>query len=122
MKSQLLFTILILLASISIKAQNVFSIRGVAIDRSVNVRMVIPVSGGSESFTGLPGMILGVALPREHITWFATLVKDSPVLATAITAPKKGKPTDYKGLVTTLQGAMKNWGDYAQGVLKAFLL
>ena len=82
----------------------------------------IPVSGGPESFTGLPGMILGVALPREHITWFATLVKDSPVSATAITAPKKGKPTDYKGLVTTLQGAMKNWGDYAQGVLKAFLL
>ena len=38
MKSQLLFTILILLASI--KAQNVFSIRGVAIDTSVNVRMV----------------------------------------------------------------------------------
>ncbi|MDE3144461.1 MAG: GLPGLI family protein [Bacteroidota bacterium] len=28
--------------------------------------------GGPESFTGLPGMILGVALPHEHITWFAT--------------------------------------------------
>jgi hypothetical protein len=40
MKSQLLFTVLILLASISIKAQDVFSIRGVAIDTSVNVRMV----------------------------------------------------------------------------------
>lgn len=27
--------------------------------------------GGPESFAGLPGMILGVALPNEHVTWFA---------------------------------------------------
>lgn len=31
---------------------------------------IIP-KGGPESFIGLPGMILGVALPNEHITWFA---------------------------------------------------
>lgn len=30
--------------------------------------------GGPESFNGLPGMILGVAIPNEHITWFATSV------------------------------------------------
>lgn len=82
----------------------------------------IPVSGGPESFTGLPGLILGVALPHEHITWFATSVKDMPVTATTLTAPKKGKPTDYKGLVSTLQGVMKSWGNYAQASLKAFLL
>jgi len=82
----------------------------------------IPVSGGPESFTGLPGLILGVALPHEHITWFATLVKDTPVSAAMVTAPKKGKPTDYKELIGTLKGAMKNWGNYAQGALKAFLL
>ena len=28
--------------------------------------------GGPESFTGLPGMILGLALPHEHVSWFAT--------------------------------------------------
>lgn len=82
----------------------------------------IPVSGGPESFTGLPGLILGVALPHENITWFATLVKDAPVAANIITAPKKGKPTDYKELVSTLQGVMKSWGNYAQSALKAFLL
>ncbi|HXH98946.1 MAG TPA: GLPGLI family protein [Sphingobacteriaceae bacterium] len=82
----------------------------------------IPVSGGPESFTGLPGMILGVALPHENITWFATKVTDTPVAATALIPPKKGKPTDVKGLVSTLQGALKKWGDYAQSALKAFLL
>lgn len=32
----------------------------------------IHVSSGPQSFRGLPGMILGVALPHEHLTWFAT--------------------------------------------------
>lgn len=35
----------------------------------------ILAAGGPESFTGLPGMILGVAMPYEHITWFATKLK-----------------------------------------------
>ena len=36
----------------------------------------IPISGGPESFSGLPGMILGLALPHENITWFATKVTE----------------------------------------------
>lgn len=32
----------------------------------------IITKGGPEAFTGLPGMILGLAIPDEHITWFAT--------------------------------------------------
>lgn len=82
----------------------------------------IPVSGGPESFTGLPGMILGVALPHEHVTWFATRVTDAPVVASAMIAPKKGKVTDRAGLMETLKGALKNWGTSAQASLKAFLL
>jgi GLPGLI family protein len=31
--------------------------------------------GGPESFSGLPGMILGIAIPDEHVTWFATTVR-----------------------------------------------
>ncbi len=34
----------------------------------------IITKSGPESFTGLPGMILGVAIPEEHVTWFATKV------------------------------------------------
>ncbi|SDH45690.1 GLPGLI family protein [Pedobacter terrae] len=32
----------------------------------------IPLKSGPEMFNGLPGMILGVFLPNEHISWFAT--------------------------------------------------
>ncbi len=82
----------------------------------------IPVSGGPESFTGLPGMILGVALPHENVTWFATKVTDTSLPDNALNPPKKGKSTDNKGLRTTLQAAFKDWGDYAKAYFKAFLL
>ena len=32
----------------------------------------ILTSGGPESFNGLPGMIMGLAIPRLHTTWYAT--------------------------------------------------
>ena len=82
----------------------------------------IPVSGGPESFTGLPGMILGVALPHENITWFAKIVHDKVLPAGTIAPPKKGKVTTSAALITTLKNALKNWGDYAQSQLKAYLL
>ena len=56
----------------------------------------IPVSGGPETFSGLPGMILGVALPREHITWFATKVSDVEVADAQLKTPSKGKPVTKK--------------------------
>ena len=82
----------------------------------------IPVSGGPESFTGLPGMILGVALPHENIPWFAKIVNDKALPAGTIAPPKKGKVTTSAGLITTLKNALKNWGEYAQTQLKAYLL
>jgi GLPGLI family protein len=82
----------------------------------------IPVSGGPESFTGLPGMILGVALPHENITWFATKVTESTIDDKALSPPKKGKPINSKQLMETLHNAMKDWGNYAQASLKAFSL
>ncbi|MFD0940009.1 GLPGLI family protein [Pedobacter boryungensis] len=82
----------------------------------------IPVSGGPESFSGLPGMILGVALPYEHTTWFATNVNDQSVTEDKLKAPVKGKATTNAGLIATLQAALKDWGDYAKDAFKAFLL
>ncbi len=82
----------------------------------------IPVSGGPESFTGLPGMILGVALPYEHTTWFASSVLDQPVADDKLKAPLKGKPLTNAGLISTLKSALKNWGTYAQEALKEFML
>lgn len=82
----------------------------------------IPVSGGPESFTGLPGMILGLAMPHENVTWFATKVTDVPVEQKDMAAPKKGKAVSNKELRTTLESVMKNWGPSAQLELKALLL
>ena len=82
----------------------------------------IAVSGGPESFTGLPGMILGLALPHENITWFATKVTEVKVPEKDFIPPTKGKPVDNKQLKTILLAAMKDWGQYAQPELKAFSL
>lgn len=82
----------------------------------------IPVSGGPESFSGLPGMILGVALPHENTTWFATRVTDKVLAPETLTAPKKGKPADNKAFRAMLKSTFKNWGTEAPMYFKAFLL
>jgi GLPGLI family protein len=82
----------------------------------------IPVSGGPESFTGLPGMILGLALPHENITWFASSVVDKSLDPKAMNPPKKGKPVNNAQLAKTLQVATKDWGHWKDAYLKAFSL
>lgn len=82
----------------------------------------IPVTGGPESFAGLPGMILGLALPHENTTWFATKVEDKPVTASEIAAPTKGRAVDRTGLQNTVQSSLKNWGSYADRIIKALML
>ncbi|HVV54629.1 MAG TPA: GLPGLI family protein [Mucilaginibacter sp.] len=82
----------------------------------------IPVSGGPESFNGLPGMILEVALPHENITWLATKITDMTLAPNVVVPPKKGKPTDRKGFNATLQAAFKDWGNEAPFYAKAFSL
>jgi GLPGLI family protein len=51
----------------------------------------IITSGGPESFNGLPGMILGLAIPRLHTTWYATKVETIEPTASILTPPTKGK-------------------------------
>jgi GLPGLI family protein len=70
----------------------------------------ILTSGGPESFNGLPGMILGVALPHQHITWFATRVEAVTVPEVQVVAPAKGKKTSNPALLETIQHSLKNWG------------
>jgi len=54
----------------------------------------ILLKGGPEGFTGLPGMILGLAIPRYNTTWFATKVEAKNVPILNVDAPTKGKKTD----------------------------
>ena len=70
----------------------------------------ITVSSGPESFGGLPGMILGLAVPRLQITWFATKVELKEP-APAILAPKqKGKTVTWNMYEKDLSKAISDWG------------
>jgi GLPGLI family protein len=82
----------------------------------------ILTSGGPESFTGLPGMILGVALPHQHISWFATRVEAVNVSDTQLTPPAKGKKTDNETLLKTIKESLKDWGKEGQHYMQSALL
>jgi GLPGLI family protein len=82
----------------------------------------ILTTGGPESFSGLPGMILGIALPHQHVTWFATKVEAVSVNDAQLVPPQKGKKTDNAGFKETVGGALKDWGKYAQKFLQAIYL
>jgi len=82
----------------------------------------ILATGGPESFSGLPGMILGVALPHQHVSWFATKVEAIAVTDNQLTPPQKGKKTDNAGLKETVGPALKDWGKYAYRSLQAIYL
>lgn len=57
----------------------------------------IITQGGPELFTGLPGMILGLAIPRFHTTWFATKVEIASIDESKIVPPEiKKKSKQYK--------------------------
>ncbi|HEX8332102.1 MAG TPA: GLPGLI family protein [Segetibacter sp.] len=73
---------------------------------------IVP-AGGPESFNGLPGMILGLAVPRLNTTWFATKLELVDVKESDLAAPKKGKKTNNADLNLQLKTLMKNWGPTA---------
>lgn len=82
----------------------------------------IPVSAGPESFSGLPGMILGVALPHDNITWFATKVTDVTVPENKVAPPAKGKVVNNKELIKQLKEAMDQWGSEGASYVKILML
>lgn len=83
----------------------------------------IAVSTGPESFGGLPGAILGLAVPRMYTTWFATkFTKTDYSKPVPIEEPTKGKSTTPVKLKTDLGAAMKDWGNFANKILWFVLL
>jgi GLPGLI family protein len=82
----------------------------------------IVTSGGPESFTNLPGMILGIALPHQHITWFATKVQAVKVTDAEITPPVKGKKVNNAAVKQSLDESFKDWGKNGRRFLVAVML
>ncbi len=53
----------------------------------------ILLKGGPEGFNGLPGMIMGMAIPRLQTTWFATKVEPTPFDPKELQVPAGKKST-----------------------------
>jgi GLPGLI family protein len=82
----------------------------------------ILAEGGPESFTGLPGMILGVSLPHEHVSWFATKVETVNVSEAQVAPPLKGKKVNNTGLLQSIQPSLKDWGKGGRQYIESIML
>jgi len=71
----------------------------------------IPVSGGPESINGLPGMILGLAVPSQHVSYFATKVEltDQVVIDKKVFDNKKTKVMSRSQIAELFKSTMSNW-------------
>lgn len=82
----------------------------------------ILVSGGPESIQGLPGMILGLGMPRIHTTWFATKVEVNGVNLKTVTPATKGKKVTRLSMIQSLDKVLKNWGNYGKNMVLNFVI
>lgn len=74
----------------------------------------IPVSSGPETFGGLPGLILGLAVPRLYATWFATKLELIEPTAQQLNPAQKGKKVNWNQLYAELKKGLKDWGKEAE--------
>lgn len=82
----------------------------------------IMVSSGPESFGNLPGMILGLAVPRLNTTWFATKVEIIEPTPQQLSPKQKGKKVTWEQYNQSLGKAMKDWGKYGSKAIWTNLL
>lgn len=69
----------------------------------------IMISGGPCSINGLPGMILGVTIPRLYTSWIATKIMLNSVNEKQIKPVSSKKYYDLKFLETTIIDRTKDW-------------
>lgn len=75
---------------------------------------------GPESMGGLPGMILGMVVPKLHTSWYATKVQlgePKPMLP-----PKRGSKMNNKELFDQLSSSLKDWGDWGKKYIMRMML
>ncbi|HVT86468.1 MAG TPA: GLPGLI family protein [Chitinophagaceae bacterium] len=78
----------------------------------------ITVPGGPMGIHGLPGMILGITIPRMYTSWIADKVEVNGVnTAAAVVAPVEGKKKKASELLQTVKKATSDWGSYAQQII-----
>lgn len=67
----------------------------------------ITVSGGPMGLHGLPGMILGITIPRLYTSWVATSLT---LTSGPVTPPTKGKKKTDAEIMQALADLSKSWG------------
>lgn len=77
----------------------------------------ITVSGGPMGISGLPGMILGITIPRMFTSYIATRLQVAGVDVRKIVPPSKGKKKDFIAIRKDVERATKDWGKYGQQAL-----
>jgi len=82
----------------------------------------IMISGGPEDIHGLPGMILGMGIPRIHTTWFATKVEVSGFKMNKVAPETKGKKIKRTEMIDVIKKALYDWGGYGKSLLMNFLI
>jgi GLPGLI family protein len=70
----------------------------------------ITISGGPCSISGLPGMIMGMTIPRLYTSWIATKVNLNNVNESIIKPVTAKKPSTYKEYRNLLVERTKEWG------------
>ena len=82
----------------------------------------ITISGGPMGIHGLPGMILGITIPRMYSSWIATKLEINGVNTGIIAPPQKGKKKNAKELQKNVETVSKDWGTWGkQSIWNIFL-
>ena len=74
----------------------------------------ITVPGGPMGIHGLPGMILGITIPRMFTSWIANKVVITGVNTSIVAAPQKGKKKKAVDLMQNIKKVTSDWGSYGQ--------
>lgn len=77
----------------------------------------IVCSSGPEGFSGLPGTILGLVMPRLYTTWFATSVTPFCDEKYVIERPSKGKKSTFVALESQLADRYAKYKKWYQSMV-----
>jgi len=74
-------------------------------------------NSGPEGFSGLPGTILGIVMPRLYTTWFATSVETYCDENAVINKPVKGKKSTESDLIAILKDKYSRYKKWYHGMI-----
>lgn len=80
------------------------------------------INGGPESINGLPGLILGLGIPRLHTTWFATKVETVKINNQGIFLIDNGKNVTKKAMIDEVNKVLTVWYKEGSKLMLNFIL